>query len=199
MNLSPEQMAQAQEQMKSMSPEELEAKMKSAGGAEERLRMQQMGMDPGMYDQYMKMMQDNPEMLKMAQKQMADMSPAQMAAAMPQHVKGGAPAPAPAARAPAPAPAPVASKLKGEGAAIEDLKSSGNAFFKQQRYIAAMSKYREALVRAHSMLCKHSLALTPSCTHAYTHARARRTNSRGTTWTPMGSARSWRPSATRAS
>merc|ERR1711865_722299 len=78
--LSQDQMKAVNEQVKSMSSDDLASMMEQMTDMtpEQEARMKEMGVDPGMMKQSMKMMKDNPMMMKAAQAMMSKMSPEQM-------------------------------------------------------------------------------------------------------------------------
>eukprot|EP00954_Amorphochlora_amoebiformis_P001170 90506-Amorphochlora_amoeboformis.AAC.1 len=77
MNFTPDQFAAAQERMKDMSSEDLAEQMRNAQS--NYSRMNAMGVDPSMMATAMKMMQENPNLMRMAQDQMRNMTPEQLA------------------------------------------------------------------------------------------------------------------------
>jgi len=78
--LTPEQMAEVNDKVKDMSADEMGQMMEQMQnmGPEQEKRMREMGVDPNMMKQSLKMMKDNPMMMKAAQAMMSRMSPEQM-------------------------------------------------------------------------------------------------------------------------
>jgi hypothetical protein len=79
-DMTPESMRQAADALKTLKPDEIQrmlAEVEDMGPAEQE-RLKAMGINPQMLKMSMKVMKANPNVIKMAQEQMAKMSPEQM-------------------------------------------------------------------------------------------------------------------------
>ena len=154
MNLSPEQIAMAQEQMKNMSAEEMSARMANMNGLD-YARAMGSGMDPSMMQNAMKMMRENPSMMKMAAEQMKNMSPEQLSRMSSFAAGGSGPAKsAPNLRRSASAPTKSSEpvpELKGRGGEASRLKKEGTALHRKKEYKRALDLYGEALFELSEM------------------------------------------------
>jgi len=153
-NFTPEQLAAAQEQMKNMSPEQIQEQM--AGMSNNYAAMNAMGIDPSMMQNAMNMMKNNPGMAKMAAEQMKNMTPEQAAQyskmAKEQYGKKGASSSSSATNQP----------LTGRGARAQKLKEQGTAFHKEKKYAAALDKYDDAILELDEIDIKGAGADRPS-------------------------------------
>ena len=82
-DMTPESMRQAADALKTLKPDQIQQMLKEVEdmSPEERERLKGMGINPDMLKMSMKVMKANPNVIKMAQEQMAKMSPQDMAAA----------------------------------------------------------------------------------------------------------------------
>ena len=78
--MTPESMRQAADALKTLKPDQIQQMLKEVEdmSPEERERLKGMGINPDMLKMSMKVMKANPNVIKMAQEQMAKMSPEQM-------------------------------------------------------------------------------------------------------------------------
>mmetsp|Transcript_17692 Transcript_17692/g.52622 ORF Transcript_17692/g.52622 Transcript_17692/m.52622 type:complete len:276 (-) Transcript_17692:59-886(-) len=79
-DMSPETMKQAADALKNLSPEQISQMLNDVENMseDEKKRLKSMGINPAMLQMSMKVMKQNPGVIKMAQEQMANMSPEQM-------------------------------------------------------------------------------------------------------------------------
>ena len=79
-DMTPESMRQAADALKTLKPDQIQQMLKEVEdmSPEERERLKGMGINPDMLKMSMKVMKANPNVIKMAQEQMAKMSPEQM-------------------------------------------------------------------------------------------------------------------------
>ena len=79
-DMTPESMRQAADALKTLKPDQIQQMLKEVEdmSPQERERLKGMGINPDMLKMSMKVMKANPNVIKMAQEQMAKMSPEQM-------------------------------------------------------------------------------------------------------------------------
>eukprot|EP00123_Amoebidium_parasiticum_P006681 comp17577_c0_seq1/m.17201 comp17577_c0_seq1/g.17201 ORF comp17577_c0_seq1/g.17201 comp17577_c0_seq1/m.17201 type:complete len:671 (-) comp17577_c0_seq1:237-2249(-) len=139
-NFSPEQIKAFQQQFQNCTPEQIQAMLKNMG-PQQKLQAAQMGMSPEMLEQQLKMLSENPDLIRKTQEEMKNMTPEQIAATIP-----GASMQQPSSSGSTPrASTPTGTPLKGKLGKIEKIKNDGNEFFRKQQYTEAIEKYEEAL------------------------------------------------------
>eukprot|EP00466_Bigelowiella_natans_P000330 jgi/Bigna1/66264/fgenesh1_pg.1_\ len=160
MNFTPEQLRMAQEQMKNMTPEQMQEQMRNAQN--NYAGMNAMGMDPAMMQNAMKMMQDNPAMMKMATEQFKNMTPEQLSNAAKTMRGGGATGSSTSPSSSSSSSKPSAP-LTGQAREAQKCKEEGVEFHKKKDFVKALDKYEDAFLVLDGMEDSKSIIIIHTC------------------------------------